>query len=46
MVEHGDRWLNELDRATPPDLIEYVLHLYDIILVMTVNHATAAVAQA
>jgi ribulose-phosphate 3-epimerase len=26
-----------LDPATPPDFIEYVLHLCDIILVMTVN---------
>jgi ribulose-phosphate 3-epimerase len=26
-----------LDPATPPDLVEYVLHLCDIILVMTVN---------
>ncbi len=26
-----------LDPASPPDLIEYVLHLCDIILVMTVN---------
>ena len=26
-----------LDPATPPELIEYVLHLCDIILVMTVN---------
>jgi len=26
-----------IDPATPPDLIEYVLHLCDIILVMTVN---------
>jgi len=26
-----------LDRASPPELIEYVLHLCDVILVMTVN---------
>jgi ribulose-phosphate 3-epimerase len=26
-----------LDPATPPDMIEYVLHLSDVILVMTVN---------
>jgi ribulose-phosphate 3-epimerase len=26
-----------LDPATPPDLVEYVLHLCDIVLVMTVN---------
>jgi ribulose-phosphate 3-epimerase len=26
-----------LDPATPPDLVEYVLHLCDVILVMTVN---------
>ena len=26
-----------LDPATPPELVEYVLHLCDIILVMTVN---------
>jgi ribulose-phosphate 3-epimerase len=26
-----------LDPATPPELIEYVLHLCDIVLVMTVN---------
>lgn len=26
-----------LDPATPPDMIEYVLHLCDVILVMTVN---------
>jgi ribulose-phosphate 3-epimerase len=26
-----------LDPATPPDLIEYVLHLCDVVLVMTVN---------
>jgi ribulose-phosphate 3-epimerase len=26
-----------LDPATPPELVEYVLHLCDVILVMTVN---------
>ena len=26
-----------LDPATPPDFVEYVLHLCDVILVMTVN---------
>jgi ribulose-phosphate 3-epimerase len=26
-----------LDPATPPELVEYVLHLCDIVLVMTVN---------
>jgi ribulose-phosphate 3-epimerase len=26
-----------LDPATPPDLVEYVLHLCDIVLIMTVN---------
>ncbi len=31
-----------LDPASPPELIEYVLHLCDIILVMTVNPASAA----